>query len=148
MPELDATEFTQLESQSQQLDETIFQVTRANITSEIDKRYQQYDEEIIEKQSGYAWLHKSSKLVFSFALIIIAALFVLGFYLVMDRYFIPGDSGITVNTWLSTLSSMIFVLILGFIGTIFETRAVHKLFAKQKLVNDALDKLNKKPSSP
>ena len=147
MPELDATEFMELESQGQQLGETIFQVTRANITSEIDKRYRQYDEEIIKKQQGYVWLHKSSKFVFSFALIIIAALFVLGFYLVMDRYFIPGDLGITVNTWLSTLSGMIFVLILGFIGTIFETRAVHKLFSKQKLVNDALNKLNKKPSS-
>ena len=147
LPELDNVAFTDLESQSQKLGDTVFQVTRANIATEIDKRFQKYTQEIEVKQSSYVWLHRIGKLLFSASLYIIVALLVLGIYLVMDRYFIPGDSGITVNNWMLTLSGMIFVLIIGFIATIFETRPVSALFAKQKLVNEALEKLHRKPSS-
>jgi len=145
LPELEQVDFIDLAQESQRLGETIFQVTRANITHEIDKRHKQYTEQIKTKQQRYAWLHRTGRFLFSAALTIIVALLFLGIYLVLDRYFIPGDSGITVNSWMLVLSSMIFVLIVGFIGTIFETRPVYALFAKQKLVNEALDKLHQLP---
>ena len=146
LPELERVAFVDLVHESQQLEDTIFQVTRANITHEIDKRHKKYTAEIETKQQRYAWLHRTGKFLFSAALYIIVALLILGVYLVLDRYFIPGDSGITVNNWMLTLSGMIFVLIIGFIGTIFETRSVYALFAKQNLVNDALEKLHQAPA--
>ena len=147
LPELEQVAFVDLGAESQRVGDTIFQVTRANITHEIDKRHQQYTEEITAKQQHYAWLHRTGRFLFSAALYIIVALLVLGVYLVLDRYFIPGDSGITVNNWMLVLSGMILVLIIGFIGTIFETRPVRTLFAKQQLVNDALDKLHQVPDT-
>jgi len=145
LPELASVNFIDLEQQSQTLGDTILQVTRANISNEIDKRHTLYTQQIEAKQSHYTWLHRTGKFLFGTALTIIMALLVLGFYLVLDRYFIPGDSGITINNWMLTLSGMIFVLIIGFVATIFETPAVSALFAKQKLVNEALQRLQEKP---
>ena len=141
--DLDETPFIELDEQGKTLEDNIFRITRAGIADEIDKRHKMYTEQINTKRSQYSWANTFGKLVFTASLYIIVALLVLGIYLVLDRYFIPGDSGITVNNWMIGLSIMIFTLIIGFIFTTFETNQVQKLYAKQKLVDDALDKLHK-----
>lgn len=143
MPELDDVPFIELNEKINPLENKIFNLTRAGIASEIDKRHLMYTDQIHTKRSKYAWANKLGKFVFTASLYIIVALLVLGLYLVLDRYFIPGDSGITVNDWMFALSPMIFTLIIGFIFTTFETSQVQKLYAKQRLVDDALNKLHK-----
>ena len=141
--DLDDIPFVELDKQGKELEEKIFQLTRAGIADEIDKRHKLYTDQISKKRSKYSWANSMGKFIFTASLYIIIALLVLGIYLVLDRYFIPGDSGITVNNWMISLSIMIFTMIIGFIFTTFETSQVQKLYAKQKLVDDALDKLHK-----
>ena len=143
MPELDDTPFIDLNDKAKELGDKIFEQTHSGIKSEIQKRQAMYTEQIEAKRSKYAWLNATGKFIFTSSLYIIIALLVLGIYLVLDRYFIPGDSGITVNDWMIALSIMIFALIIGFIFATFETKQVQKLYAKQKLVDDAIDKLHK-----
>ena len=143
MPELEDTPFIELDEQAKLLETKVFKLTQAGIANEIDKRHTLYTEQINTERSKYAWVNKLGKLIFTASLYIIIALLVLGLYLVLDRYFIPGDSGITVNNWMIALSIMIFTLIIGFVFTTFETNQVQKLYVKQRLVDDALDKLHK-----
>jgi len=141
--ELDDVPFIELDEQAKSLEKRVFDLTKAGIASEIDKRHSMYTDQINKKRNKYAWVNKLGKFMFTVSLYLIIALLVLGFYLVLDRYFIPGDSGITVNDWMMALSPMIFTLIIGFIFTTFETNQVQKLYAKQRLVDDALNKLHK-----
>lgn len=143
MPELDKIPFIELDEQAKILKRKIFKLTQASIASEIDKRRSVYTKQLDEDLSKYAWVNKLGKIVFTASLYIIIALLVLGIYLVLDRYFIPGDSGITVNNWMIALSIMIFTLVIGFIFTTFETKQTQKLHAKQRLLDDALNKLHK-----
>ncbi len=141
--DLNDVPFIDLDRKGKQLEKKVFQITREGIEAEVNKRHTLYDEQISQKRSKYEWLNTTGKFIFTASLYIIIALLVLGIYLVLDRYFIPGDSGITINNWMTALSIMIFSLIIGFVFTTFETNQVQKLYAKQKLVDDALDKLHK-----
>ncbi len=143
MPVLDNVDFIDLDYKARELGDKIFEKTRSGIKAEIQKRHTMYTEQIKAKRKKYAWLNSIGKFIFTTSLYIIIALLILGFYLVLDRYFIPGDSGITVNDWMIALSIMIFALIIGFIFATFETKQVQKLYVKQKLVDDAIDKLHK-----
>jgi tetratricopeptide (TPR) repeat protein len=142
--ELQPLPFTQLEQAEKNITEKVLTVTKEKIAIEIDKRHKLYNKEIEEKQRAYRWVKKIGKTIFVASLYFIAALVLIGIYLFLDRYFLPGDSGINIRDWSILLSSLLITMSLSFLLTTFETSQVKKLYVKQKLVADALNKLQNK----
>lgn len=143
MNELAHLPFTVLEKHRANVTAKVLQVCKDKIAIEIDKRHKLYSKQILDKSRAYHWFKQLGKYIFITALYLIAATLIIGIYLLFDHFVLPGDAGIYLIDWSILLSSLLIVMSLSFLMTTFETSKVKKLYAKQKLVADALNKLHK-----
>lgn len=142
MNELATMPFNVLEARRESVSAKILQVCKDKIAIEIDKRHKLYSKQIQEKGKPYRWFKSLGKFIFVTSLYLIAATLIIGIYLLLDRFVLPGDAGIYLVDWSILLSSLLIIMSLSFLMTTFETGKVKKLYAKQKLVADALNKLH------
>jgi len=142
MKELANMPFNVLEAHRESVTAKILQVCKDKIAIEIDKRHKLYSKQIQEKSKPYNWFKNLGKFIFITSLYLIAATLVIGVYLLLDRFVLPSDAGIYLVDWSILLSSLLIIMSLSFLMTTFETGKVKKLYAKQKLVADALNKLH------
>jgi len=143
LDELRQLPFPQLVKAQKPVSEKIFTQTREIIAVEIDKRHKQYSQAIEQKRRAYRWLKNIGKFTFISTTYLFSAMLLIGIYLLFDRYYLPGDSGIEGYDWALVTSGLAIVMGFSFILSTFETSHVKKLYAKQKMIADALDKLHK-----
>ncbi|MGV6808870.1 MAG: hypothetical protein ACWA5U_03240 [bacterium] len=135
--------FSQLSTAQTAVSEKIFNHTQEIIAVEIDKRHKYYSQAIEKKRGAYRWLKRLAKFLFISSAYLFSAMLLVGIYLLFDRYYLPGDSGIEGYDWALVTSGLAIVMGFSFILSTFETSQVKKLYAKQKMVADALNKLHK-----